>query len=239
MSDSVVIDVNDLHVSFFTKKRRVDVLKGLSLGVQDGERLAITGGSGAGKSTLLYCLAGLLLPSSGTVTCCGLDLAALDEQARASYRLYRVGIVYQAFHLLGSLDAAANVALPMRLAGVPRPEAGKRAAELLDRVGLSDRAQHRPAQLSGGEQQRVAVARAVANNPDILLADEPTGNLDDESAQDVLGLLTDRELGPRVLVVATHDPRVAERLDRRVAVANGRLASPGSATGPDTPPDGT
>ena len=230
MDDRALIQVRDLHLSFHARRRRVDVLKGLSFTIESGERVALVGTSGAGKSSLLYCLAGLLRPSSGTILQDGVDLDGLSEVERARHRLHDVGIVYQAFHLLQGLDALANVALPMRLAGSSSKAAEVRAHDLLAQVGLEDRAHHRPNQLSGGEQQRVAVARAVANGPKVLLADEPTGNLDDESAGEVLALLTGPGLGPTTVVIATHDPRVATLLDRQIRLVNGRLAAQGDGS---------
>jgi predicted ABC-type transport system involved in lysophospholipase L1 biosynthesis ATPase subunit len=219
----VAVSAEDLQLSFFTGRQRVDVLHGASLWVEPGERIALMGPSGAGKSSLLYCLAGLLQPQAGTVRVDGLDLVGLSEGELAAYRLGIVGIVYQGFHLIGALDATANVALPMILAGTRRRVATARALDLLDQVGLAARSGHRPAQLSGGEQQRVAIARALANEPRLLLADEPTGNLDAESTEQVLDLLaavTDRR---RTLVVATHDEQVAARLGRVVRLEAGSL----------------
>lgn len=214
------IVIRGLDLSFLTGRRRIDVLRDVDLAIAPGERLALTGPSGAGKSSLLYCIAGLLRPQSGLISSDGVDLVALNDSARAAYRLHRIGIVYQSFHLLGALTALDNVALPLRLAGLSRADASTRAMALLDRVGLVDRQDHRPAQLSGGEQQRVAVARAVANDPDILLADEPTGSLDDEAAAMVLDLLHQEGSG-RTLIVATHNSDIARRLDRVVRLERG------------------
>ncbi len=216
------VEARGVEVSFSTGRRRVDVLRGLDLVVEPGERVALVGPSGAGKSTFLYCLAGLVRPQSGSITIDGLDLGAFDDERLADVRLRRIGIVYQAFHLLAALNALDNVALPLRLAGWSRKAARERARELLERVGLADRADHRPAQLSGGEQQRVAVARAIANEPGLILADEPTGSLDPEVGEVILDLLLEEARG-RTVVLVTHQPAVAARLDRIVRIRGGRV----------------
>ena len=216
-----VVSIEELAVSYATNRRRVDVLRGVSIRVESGERVAVMGRSWAGKSTLLHCIAGLVPPDAGRVVVNGLEVGILSDDARADFRLRSVGIVYQAFHLFEGMDALANVELPMRLADVPPKEARRRAEALLERVGLSDRARHRPSELSGGEQQRVAVARAVANEPVVVVADEPTGSLDDEAAAAVLDLLTSLD---RTVIVATHDHSVAQRMDRTVRFDAGRLA---------------
>src|SRR5450759_1746501 len=215
------VSAQDLQLRFPAKRRMVEVLRGVSFEIAEGDRVALSGSSGAGKSSLLYCIGGMLLPSSGGVVVDGRLVASLDERARAEFRLRRIGMVFQSFQLLPALSALANVALPMRLAGVSRKEAKTRAEGLLDAVGLADRAQHKPHELSGGEQQRVAVARAVANDPGLILADEPTGNLDDDSAELVLDLLL-APANKRTCLLATHDPRVARRLGRVVHLAKGR-----------------
>jgi putative ABC transport system ATP-binding protein len=236
-ASSDIVVIRDLELSFYTRRRRIDVLRGVGLIIAQGERVALTGPSGAGKSTLLYCIAGLLRPQRGTISIGGHDLLALQDGARAAHRLHHVGIVYQAFHLLGALTAVDNVALPLRLAGLSRAAASERAKDLLDRVGLADRRHHRPAQLSGGEQQRVAVARAIANDPEILLADEPTGSLDAEAAATVLDLLHE-EGSRRTLVLATHSPDIASGLDRIVRLDGGMLAPQTGVVAGDGHPHG-
>jgi putative ABC transport system ATP-binding protein len=184
--------------------------------------VAIIGPSGSGKSTLLGLLAGLDAPSSGHVVLDGVDITTLGEDALAQLRGTRIGFVFQFFHLLPSLTAFENVLVPMEIAGIPK--AAPRAKELLEEVGLSDRAHHYPSQLSGGEQQRVAIARALANNPPILLADEPTGNLDSTTGQSVIQLLLDVNRTRRTtLVLVTHDQELAAVADVVVALRDGRI----------------
>jgi putative ABC transport system ATP-binding protein len=201
---------------------RLTILHALDLRVKPGEAVAILGASGSGKSTLLGLLAGLDQPSSGEVWLCGRSLAGLGEDGRAALRNGRVGFVFQDFQLLTTLTALENVLLPLELGGVAEPLPAARAA--LDRVGLAGRADHYPRQLSGGEQQRVAIARAFAPSPQILFADEPTGNLDEETGGQVIDLLLDlRNAAGAALVLVTHDPRLAGRCDRRLGMRAGRL----------------
>ena len=187
--------------------------------------LAITGPSGSGKSTLLGLLAGLDRPTSGRVLLDGHDLSALGEDERARLRSERVGFVFQSFHLIPTLTALENVQVPLELRG---EDARGRAAELVERVGLKDRAHHYPAQLSGGEQQRVAVARAFVNRPKLLFADEPTGNLDAANGQNVVALLAElnREIGTTVVLV-THEPELAARADRVLRLRDGTIVTEG------------
>lgn len=197
----------------------VAVLEALDLDLAAGERVAITGRSGAGKTTLLALLGGLERIQHGSVCVGSDDLSELDGDALASYRRNTVGFVFQHFGLLGSLTALENVELAMAVASVPRRRRSIRGRELLDAVGLADRADHLPSALSGGESQRVAIARALANSPQLLLADEPTGNLDDESSARVLDLLAESADGHGcTLMVATHDRAVAARWDRTVVL---------------------
>ena len=198
------------------------ILHPIDLAIEPGRVVAITGPSGSGKSTLLGLLAGLDAPSTGSVILDGVDITALGEDALAKLRGTRIGFVFQFFHLLPSLTAFENVLVPMELAGVPK--AAARARELLAEVGLSDRGHHYPSQLSGGEQQRVAIARALANNPPILLADEPTGNLDSTTGQSVIQLLLDVNRTRRTtLVLVTHDQELAAVADIVVALRDGRI----------------
>jgi len=201
-------------------ERVLAVLRDVSFQVHSGELVAITGPSGSGKTTLLGLLAGLDTPSAGRVVLDGADLSAMSEDARARLRSARVGFVFQSFQLIPTLTAIENVQVPLELRGDPRAE--RRAAELLDRVGLSARAGHFPAQLSGGEQQRVALARAFSNEPAILFADEPTGNLDAASGARVVALLEElnHEAGSTVVLV-THDPALAQRARRQIRLADG------------------
>ena len=198
------------------------ILHPLDLTIDAGRVVAITGPSGSGKSTLLGLLAGLDAPSSGSVILDGVDITALDEDSLARLRGTRIGFVFQFFHLLPSLTALENVLVPMEIAGVP--QAAARAKSLLDEVGLQDRGHHYPSQLSGGEQQRVAIALALANNPPILLADEPTGNLDSATGHSVIELLLAvNRTRKTTLVLVTHDPELAAVADVAIALRDGRV----------------
>ena len=201
----------------------MDILKGINLLIPRGQFAAIMGPSGSGKSTLLGLLAGLDLPTSGRVLLDGRDLSRLGEDERARVRSLSVGFVFQSFHLIPTLTARENVQVPLELRG---EDARERALELLSRVGLGDRAHHYPAQLSGGEQQRVAVARAFANRPKLLFADEPTGNLDAANGRNVVELLAglNRELGTTVVLV-THEPELAARAHRVLRLRDGALVA--------------
>jgi putative ABC transport system ATP-binding protein len=200
------------------------ILHPLDLAVAARQVAAITGPSGSGKSTLLGLIAGLDAPTTGRIVIDGTDITSLDEDALARLRGRRIGFVFQFFHLLPSLTALENVMIPMEIAGVHAPR--KRALELLDEVGLSQRGHHYPSQLSGGEQQRIAIARALANDPPLLLADEPTGNLDSTTGRQVIELLlaVNRSRGT-TLVLVTHDPELAGVADMAVALRDGRVAS--------------
>jgi len=203
---------------------RLEVLKGANLAVRAGEIVALVGPSGAGKSTLLQ-IAGLLeAPDAGRVLIAGVDCGALGDDGRTKARRGALGFVYQFHHLLPEFSAQENVMLPQMIAGVARGAAKARAAEILGRLGLGERLSHRPARLSGGEQQRVAIARALANAPKVLLADEPTGNLDGRTAEHVFAMLVEvvREQGAAALI-ATHNPELAARMDRVVRMSDGLL----------------
>ncbi|MEL6765942.1 MAG: ABC transporter ATP-binding protein [Pseudomonadota bacterium] len=206
-------------------ERRLEVLKGADLTLMPGEAVALVAPSGAGKSTLLQ-IAGLLdTPDGGRVMIAGKDLTGADDAARTAARATLLGFVYQFHHLLPEFSAEENIVLPQMAAGVAPGTARVRAQELLSNVGLADRARHRPAELSGGEQQRVAICRALANRPRLLLADEPTGNLDPETSDRVFGMLLDlvRSTGLAALV-ATHNHALANRMDRRVTIEGGIVA---------------
>jgi putative ABC transport system ATP-binding protein len=203
---------------------RVQVLKGIDLAVAGGEMLAIMGPSGSGKSTLLGALSGLDTVTSGRVIINGIDITHLSENALATVRNRNIGFVFQTFNLINTLSAQENVELPILLDPHARFNASKRAAELLDLVGLSHRRKHRPGQMSGGEQQRVAIARALADDPEVIFGDEPTGNLDSFNGEAVMKLLTDlREQTGKTLILVTHDPRIAARCDRTVTLHDGVL----------------
>jgi putative ABC transport system ATP-binding protein len=207
---------------------RVHILKDIDLHIGRGEAVGLVGPSGSGKSTLLMVLAGLERPDSGTVIVAGQDLGRLDEDALARFRGRNVGIVFQSFHLIPTMTALENVAVPLELAG--HDDAFARAARELDAVGLADRIDHYPAELSGGEQQRVALARALAPNPAILVADEPTGNLDEATGRQIIGLMFEgqRERGT-TLVLVTHDTALAQRCGRVVRLRSGRVEEPARA----------
>jgi putative ABC transport system ATP-binding protein len=202
----------------------VHALRGVSLAVRQGEYVAIVGPSGCGKSTLLQLLGGIDTPTSGSVELDGTRLDQLRDRALTRLRLMRLGFVFQRFHLLPVLTAAENVELPMAEAGVGRAERRARAAELLGYVGLADRAGHRATQLSGGEMQRVAVARALANRPAVILADEPTGELDATTGRSILDLFRRLSLDGATLVVVTHDERLAAEAGRVVHMLDGQIA---------------
>lgn len=217
--------LRDVHRSYRMQQTRVHALRGISLTVEAGEFLAVTGPSGSGKSTLLHLMGGVDTPDAGTVELAGTDLDRLSEPERARLRLLRVGLVFQRFHLLPMLSARENVELPMAEAGVGRAERRERAAGLLERVGLADRAEHRPGELSGGQRQRVAVARALANRPVLVLADEPTGELDRTTGASILDLFGRINESGTTVVVATHDLELAGRAGRRLELVDGRLSS--------------
>jgi putative ABC transport system ATP-binding protein len=199
-------------------------LESVSLAFEEGERVAVVGRSGSGKSTCLNLLGGLDRPTSGDVFVRGRRLAELSDDALAEYRRTGVGFIFQFFNLVPALSALQNVELPMTLAGVPPPERQRRAGELLERVGLGGRVRHRPGELSGGEQQRVAIARALVNDPPLLLADEPTGNLDTKTSEEILGLL--EGLSGKTILIVTHDRALARRAARRtVELVDGRVVS--------------
>lgn len=201
----------------------VHALRGVDLEVAPGEYVAVVGPSGCGKSTLLNVIAGIDAPTAGTIELLGRSLDGLDEGERSRLRLHEVGFVFQRFHLLAVLTAAENVELPMAEAGMPKRERRERTGELLGFVGLGPRADHRPPHLSGGEQQRVAIARALANRPRLLLADEPTGELDRRTGDEVIDVFERLNAGGATLVVVTHDPHIAERAGRVVEMADGRI----------------
>ena len=205
----------------------IRAVDGVSLTIEPGEFVALLGQSGSGKSTLLNLLAGLDRPTSGSVLVHGRDLAKLSSEELAGYRQNEVGMVFQAFHLIASMTTAENVELPMRFAEVNRTERAQRSRESLERVGLDNRLEHRPSELSGGEQQRVSLARALANKPSLLLADEPTGNLDSRTGEDILNLIRDLSLSLGMTVVmVTHERALAERFaERLIFMADGRLVN--------------
>ena len=228
-SPTPAIALRDVHVSLGRGAARVHILRGLDLDVAAGEALGITGASGSGKSTLLMVLAGLERPERGSVTIEGNELTLLGEDALARFRGRRIGIVFQSFHLIPTMTALENVAVPLELAG--HPDAAAVARRELEAVGLGHRLTHYPAQLSGGEQQRVSLARAFANRPQILFADEPTGNLDPDTGDTVQQLLFDlnKESGT-TLVLVTHDLELAAKTQRVLRMKGGRVVEAGGVT---------
>lgn len=214
--------LDDVHLNLDSAAGRVNILRGMSLEIDAGETVGVVGPSGSGKSTMMMVIAGLERPSGGRVVVAGYDLADMDEDDLALFRREHVGIVFQSFHLVPTMTAVENVAIPLELAG--RRNAFDLARERLASVGLDHRLLHYPGQLSGGEQQRVALARAFASSPSILLADEPTGNLDGATGERIIDLLfqSAREHGT-TLVLITHDQAIAERCDRIARVADGRI----------------
>ncbi|HXP31841.1 MAG TPA: ATP-binding cassette domain-containing protein [Stellaceae bacterium] len=229
-SDSPIVLVEDLHLTLASAAGAVNVLRGISLRIEAGESVGLVGPSGSGKSTLMMVLGGLERPSAGRVQIAGLDLGRLDEDALARLRRDAIGIVFQSFHLVPTMTALENVAMPLEFAG--RADAFARARAGLEEVGLGQRLLHYPAQLSGGEQQRVAIARAFIAAPKLLLADEPTGNLDGATGQLVIDLLfrLRAERGTTLLLI-THDHALASRCGRIVALADGRIAEDSAAAG--------
>lgn len=219
-----VVRLRDIHLTLVGGAGPVNILKGIDLTVESGESVAITGPSGSGKSSLLSIIGGLEKASSGEVEVAGASLGSLDEDGLARFRRASLGIVFQSFHLLPTMTALENVAVPLELAG--RADAFQTAEAELAEVGLGPRVHHYPAQLSGGEQQRVALARALAGQPRLLLADEPTGNLDGSTGERIIELLFDavRRRGT-TLVLVTHDPSLAVRCDRTVRMADGLVAA--------------
>jgi putative ABC transport system ATP-binding protein len=221
-SGSPLVVVEDVHLTLGSAAGLVNILRGVSLAIGAGETVALLGPSGSGKSTLMMVAAGLERPTSGRVAVAGQDLGALDEDGLARLRRRHVGIVFQAFHLIPTMTALENVAIPLELAGAP--DAFAAAETALARVGLSERLVHYPAQLSGGEQQRVAIARAFVAGPQLLLADEPTGNLDGATGERVVDcLFSEHARQGTSLLLITHDPRLAERCARQLRMSDGRI----------------
>ena len=223
MSSNPVLCCQDLCRSYEDGDRSIAVLENVELELAAGEKIAVVGASGSGKSTLLNLLGGLDAPTSGSVSIAGRDLASLNERDLCQWRNQRLGFVYQFHHVLPEFDARENVAMPLLIAGMARREAWQSAQSMLERVGLGHRLTHRPGQLSGGERQRVAIARALVNTPDCVLMDEPTGNLDPQSADQVLALIDELGEESASFVVVTHDPAIARRMHRTLELRDGAL----------------
>jgi ABC-type lipoprotein export system ATPase subunit len=219
-----LLEARGVHKIYAMGKRKLEVLRGVNLAVNRGDFLALRGASGAGKSTLLHLLGGLDLPNRGEVFFAQKNLGQLSNSALTRLRNTRVGFVFQAYHLLPELSALENVMLPARMARAKISTTANRAKELLKRVGLGERLEHRPYELSGGEQQRVAIARSLINEPDLLLADEPTGNLDSHTGEEILDLICSlREERNVTLVIATHSARLAARAPKVIELADGEI----------------
>jgi putative ABC transport system ATP-binding protein len=219
-----LIELNDVRKVYRTGSLEVAALRGISIAIDEGEYVAVMGPSGSGKSTLMHIIGCLDVPSDGSYRLAGEDVGEMSESQLADVRNRRVGFVFQQFNLLASMSALRNVELPLSYRSVGKAERRERAADALERVGLGDRISHRPGELSGGEQQRVAVARALVTEPDVLLADEPTGNLDSESTAAILGLLDELHGSDRTIVVITHEADVARRSKRTVRMLDGLVS---------------
>jgi ABC-type lipoprotein export system ATPase subunit len=218
---SPIIETSNVHRSYRIGRKSIEVLRGIDLSIRPGEKIFLCGPSGAGKTTLLYTLAGLERPEQGTVAINGTDLYALGRREQARFRNANIGYVFQNYHLLPELTALENVAVPGAIAGIDR---SAEAMKALSRVGLADRAEHLPAELSGGEQQRVAIARAIVNEPRVLFADEPTGNLDSSNSAEIMRILLDLATEHGVtLVVVTHDQQLAKAGDRTLVIRDGAM----------------
>lgn len=222
--ESVVLECRNVFKEYVDASRRIKVLNGISLLVKKGEQIAIMGRSGSGKTTLLQVLGGLDLPTSGEICIDGQPIQKMSESRLEKVRNQSLGYIYQMHHLLPEFNSLENVAMPLLIGNISPDIAAKRAAALLEQVGLQARLSHRPSELSGGERQRVAIARALVNDPSCVLADEPTGNLDDESASQVLEIMQELNRQKKTsLIIVTHDPALAARMDRTLILQNGHL----------------
>jgi putative ABC transport system ATP-binding protein len=222
-SKPVILSLQDVRKTYATGAVAVDALRGVSMEVDSGDYVAIMGPSGSGKSTLMHIIGCLDVPTSGRYELAGQDVSGMSEAQLAHVRNDQIGFVFQQFNLLPTLTAWRNVALPLCYAGIPAAQRRARAVTALERVGLADRVDHRPGELSGGQQQRVAIARALVTDPSLLLADEPTGNLDSTSTEEVLRLLDDLHDSGRTILLITHEEDVARRAQRTLRIRDGRL----------------
>ncbi len=220
-----MISISNASKLYKTNCTTISALDNISLDIAEGELCAIVGDSGSGKSTLMNILGCLDIPTSGSYKLFGRDVASLSQNELSAIRRSEIGFIFQGFNLLTNMTALENVALPLSFARVPKNERVVRAREALSRVGLSERENHRPSQMSGGQQQRVAIARALAGSPRLILADEPTGNLDPASANDIINLLFSANSDGCTVVLITHDLALAERFNRKIRISNGRIVS--------------
>ncbi|WP_347351895.1 ABC transporter ATP-binding protein [Intrasporangium sp.] len=226
-----ILELAEVTKEYRTGPVAVEALRGVSLVIDQGEYVAIMGPSGSGKSTLMHILGCLDVPTSGRYALAGEDVSTMDESRLAEVRNRRIGFVFQQFNLLATLTAWRNVELPLVYAGVARAERRERAESILGYVGLGDRVDHRPGELSGGQQQRVAVARALVTDPSLVLADEPTGNLDSSSTAEVLALFAELHAEGRTIVLITHEPEVARQAQRVIHILDGRIVEDAGLTG--------
>ncbi len=222
MTDSFV-ETKDLNKIYPMGETEVRALSGLNVSIPAGSFTVIMGPSGSGKSTLLYLIGGLDWPTSGNILVGGEEIATMDENALAEYRRNKVGFIFQSFNLVANMTAEANVAFPLRFAGVKKKARVERAESLMDQVGLKDRIGHKPTELSGGQQQRVAIARALINDPPLILADEPTGNLDSTSGLAIIKLLDELRQAGKTILIATHDPRMLNYATHKIYLLDGRM----------------
>ena len=220
-SEKVLIQIRDLDKVFKMGENEVIALNKISLDIPKGSFTVIMGPSGSGKSTLLYLLGGLDWPTSGSLLVDGDEVAKMDENSLAEYRQKKVGFIFQSFNLISSMPAEENVAFPLRFAGISKAQRNARSTELLEKVGLADRIGHKPTELSGGQQQRVAVARALVNDPPLILADEPTGNLDSSSGFAIMEMLSDLHKSGKTVVVVTHDQRMTQFATNTIYLLDG------------------
>lgn len=218
-----IIELKDIKKTYYLGKVATEALKGINLEIKRGDLISITGPSGAGKSTLLHILGLLDSATGGKMILSGKDISNFDDRERAQMRLKHIGFVFQFFNLLYELTALENVSLPMMMSGVPQLEAEKKARELLERVELGECTNHKPSELSGGQQQRVAIARSLVNNPEILLADEPTGNLDSQTTQEILALMKSLNKKGQTIVFVTHEDYLAKEAKRTIRIVDGKV----------------